>query len=162
MRPTPLTPIRTAIRAVMTAAVSIAFVGCASSGAGSSGKAASGHTASAAEIAAREQTADQQVQHVLNRLAFGPRPGDVASVRALGVDAWIARQLEPGKIDDSKTTTFLAQFTTLNKTGEQLLTDYPPPGVQLAQAARQKRWQDHGGRLDEAAAAGASVVPVPG
>src|SRR5262245_57763497 len=122
--------------AALSAAVSIALVGCASSGSSSSGNAAPVRTASAAEIAAREQTADQQVQHVLNRLAFGPRPGDVAAVRALGVDTWIARQLEPEKIDDSKTTAFLAQFTTLNKTGEQLLTDYPPPGVQLAQAAR--------------------------
>ena len=32
----------------------------------------------------REQTADQQVQQVLNRLGFGARPGDVARVRALG------------------------------------------------------------------------------
>lgn len=38
----------------------------------------------------REQTADQQVQQVLNRLGFGPRPGDVAKVRAMGVDPWIA------------------------------------------------------------------------
>src|SRR6478672_6865911 len=49
--------------------------------------------ATAAPSLAREQTADQQVQHVLNRLAFGPRPGDVEAVRALGVDRWIAQQL---------------------------------------------------------------------
>ena len=99
MRTVPPAPVRTAISAVMTAVVSIALVGCASSGTGSSAKAASGQTASAAEIAAREQTADQQVQHVLNRLAFGPRPGDVTAVRTLGVDTWIARQLEPEHID---------------------------------------------------------------
>lgn len=100
---------------------------------------------SAADIAAREQTADQQVQHVLNRLAFGPRPGDVAAVRALGVDTWIARQLEPARISDAKTDAFLAQFTTLGKTGEELLTQYPPPGVQLAQMARA-----NGGQLSAA------------
>ena len=92
---------------------------------------------SASEIAAREQTADQQVQHVLNRLAFGPRPGDVATVRALGVDAWIARQLEPERIDDSKLNGFLGQFASLSKSGEDLIAQYPPPGVQLAQMARQ-------------------------
>ncbi len=91
---------------------------------------------SAASVAAREQTADQQVQHVLNRLAFGARPGDAEAVRAMGVDAWIARQLEPEKISDAATEQFVSQFTTLSKSGEDLLALYPPPGVALAQAAR--------------------------
>ena len=56
----------------------------------------------------REQTADQQVQHVLDRLAFGPRPGDVARVRAMGVDRWIARQLEPGRVDDAANDALVA------------------------------------------------------
>jgi len=90
----------------------------------------------ARDVAAREQTADQQVQHVLNRLAFGPRPGDVEKVRAMGVDAWIARQLEPSRIEDSATERFVAQFATLTQSGESLLQQYPPPGVQAAQAAR--------------------------
>ena len=46
----------------------------------------------AVSVAAREQTADQQVVHALNRLAFGPRPGDAQAVRELGVDRWIAAQ----------------------------------------------------------------------
>jgi hypothetical protein len=32
---------------------------------------------------------DKQVLHVLNRLAFGPRPGDVDRVRRFGVEKWI-------------------------------------------------------------------------
>ena len=48
----------------------------------------------------REQTADQQVEHVLNRLGFGARPGDVAHVRAMGVDQWIGLQLAPDRIPD--------------------------------------------------------------
>ena len=32
---------------------------------------------------------DRQVLHVLNRLAYGPRPGDVERVRAMGLAAWI-------------------------------------------------------------------------
>lgn len=84
----------------------------------------------------REQTADQQVHHVLNRLAFGARPGDVEAVRAMGVDAWMARQLHPERIADGATQPFLAQFRTLGKTGPELLADYPPPAVALAQLAR--------------------------
>jgi hypothetical protein len=39
-------------------------------------------------------TADQQVLHALNRLTFGPRPGDVDEVRRIGVETWI--ELRPG------------------------------------------------------------------
>src|SRR5256885_9118848 len=38
--------------------------------------------------------------HVLNRLAYGPRPGEADRVAADGVLRWIDRQLSPGKIDD--------------------------------------------------------------
>ena len=38
--------------------------------------------------------------HALNRLAYGPRPGEVDRVAAEGVMHWIGRQLTPGKIDD--------------------------------------------------------------
>ena len=98
-------------------------------------------TAPTAGTAAREQTADQQVQHVLNRLAFGPRPGDVAEVRAMGVDRWIEQQLHPERIADSAITGFLAGFRTLSMTGEQLLAAYPPPGAALAKLAREKSMQ---------------------
>ncbi|MCC6242766.1 MAG: DUF1800 family protein, partial [Gemmatimonadaceae bacterium] len=121
----------------------LAASACASPNSGAAGNAASPRQSgpSSVDVAAREQTADQQVQHVLNRLAFGPRPGDVAKVRAMGVDAWIAEQLEPQRIDNSATEQFVARFTTLNKSGEDLLAQYPPPGAQLAQLARQNRGQ---------------------
>jgi uncharacterized protein (DUF1800 family) len=91
--------------------------------------------------AAREQTVDQQTHHVLNRLAFGPRPGDGAAVRAMGVDRWIEQQLHPERINDSAATAFLGRFTTLSMTGEELLAAYPPPGAALARLARARRMQ---------------------
>lgn len=87
-------------------------------------------------LAVREQTADQQIQHVLNRLAFGPRPGDVAAVRGMGVDAWIAQQLAPERIADSATGNMLTRYETLGMNAEQLLAEFPPPGAALAAAAR--------------------------
>ena len=104
---------------------------------------------SAATLAAREQTADQQVQQVLNRLAFGPRPGDAAAVRAMGVDRWIDRQLYPDRIPDTAATAFLAHYETLHKSSEALYADYPPPAQALAQLQReqQRRWHRDGGRL---------------
>lgn len=86
--------------------------------------------------ATREQTADQQVQHVLNRLAYGPRPQDVAAVRREGVDAWIARQLQPERIPNAEADSVLRRYRTLGYTAEQLLAEFPPPNVALAMAAR--------------------------
>ncbi len=88
------------------------------------------------QSAPREQTADQQVHHVLNRLAFGARPGDVDAVRAMGVDAWIDRQLSPDRIPDTAAEQVVARFPSLGKTGEQLLADAPPAAAVLAQRQR--------------------------
>jgi len=43
-------------------------------------------------------TPEQQAVHVLNRLAFGPRPGDLERVERIGVAAWIEQQLHPESI----------------------------------------------------------------
>jgi len=40
--------------------------------------------------------------HVLNRFAFGPRPGRVEEVARLGPRHWLASQLRPGRIDESR------------------------------------------------------------
>ncbi len=93
-----------------------------------------------ASLAGREQTADQQVQHALHRLAFGPRPGDVEKVRSMGVDTWIAQQLSPEKISDAPMDAWLTRFPTLTMTGAQFIAKYPPPGQQVARAvAMQQR-----------------------
>lgn len=77
----------------------------------------------------REQTADQQIRHVLNRLAFGPRPGDLERVRKLGVDDWIEWQLHPEKIDDRKVERLVSRFPLLSKSSFELARDYPPEGA---------------------------------
>jgi uncharacterized protein (DUF1800 family) len=76
-------------------------------------------------VATREQTADQQVLHVLNRLAFGPAPGDVQRVRSIGVDRWIAAQLEPARIADSAGVALQATYPVLQEPLGTLLTAYP-------------------------------------
>ena len=71
----------------------------------------------------REQTSDQQVQHALNRLGFGARPGDVARVRAMGVDQWIAQQLSPERIDDGATASLVASaFETYHLDTRELVS----------------------------------------
>ena len=51
-----------------------------------------------ADAARNTSSTDRYIEHVLNRLAFGPRPGDVAAVRRIGVHAWIDQQLHPERI----------------------------------------------------------------
>lgn len=41
---------------------------------------------------------DQSIVHALNRLAFGPRPGDVEAVKRMGLEKWIDLQLHPERI----------------------------------------------------------------
>src|SRR4051812_25657776 len=71
-------------------------------------------SAPAARLDHRELPADQQIIHALNRLAYGPRPGDVQKVRAIGLDKWIDQQLHPEKIDDSSLDEFMKHYSTLN------------------------------------------------
>jgi len=51
--------------------------------------------------------------HALNRLAYGPRPGDVDRVAAAGVARWIERQLDPDAIDDAALGQRERRFTIL-------------------------------------------------
>jgi uncharacterized protein (DUF1800 family) len=67
--------------------------------------------------------------HALNRLAFGPRPGDVQRVAQIGVDQWIELQLHPEKIDDSALQARLAPFRTLRMDTRELVEDFPPNQV---------------------------------
>ena len=41
---------------------------------------------------------DQAILHALDRLTFGPRPGDVEAVKAMGLRRWIDLQLHPERI----------------------------------------------------------------
>jgi uncharacterized protein (DUF1800 family) len=63
--------------------------------------------------------------HALNRLAFGPRPGDVQKVMAMGVDQWIDLQLHPEKINDSGMESRLQQFRTLRMSSRQIVDEFP-------------------------------------
>ena len=85
----------------------------------------------------REQTADQQVQHALNRLAFGPRPGDVARVRALGVDRWIALQLQPAGLPDPVADQLLSSYEMLSRPTTEVMSLYQEGQVAFRRLQRQ-------------------------
>ena len=70
-------------------------------------------------------TEDQAILHALDRLAYGPRPGDVEHIRKIGLEKWVNQQLGPASIDDSALDERLSSYSTLSMTPEQLLAKYP-------------------------------------
>ena len=84
---------------------------------------------------------DKQVLHVLNRLTFGPRPGDVDRVRGLGVEKWIRQQLQPQLIAENPLVEArLRPLATLQLATWQIFETYqPPPQIALVNAARVAR-----------------------
>ncbi len=74
---------------------------------------------------------DRQITHALNRLGYGPRPGDLERVRQIGLGRWIERQLEPGRILDDRMETALQAFPTLTMSVPELMRAYPEPDQKL-------------------------------
>src|SRR5580698_6998930 len=68
---------------------------------------------------------EKRAVHALNRLTFGPGPGDVERVQAMGVDRWIDQQLHPERIDDNAVDARLAPFRTLNMGTRELMENFP-------------------------------------
>ncbi|MGC1686829.1 MAG: DUF1800 domain-containing protein [Candidatus Acidiferrales bacterium] len=74
-----------------------------------------------------ELSEDEAILHALNRLAYGPRPGDIENVRKMGLENWIDQQLHPESIDDSALDARLEQYPTLRMSSKKLLHEFPPP-----------------------------------
>ena len=79
---------------------------------------------------ASAETNRATVTHVLQRLTYGPRPGDIERVEAMGVNAWLERQLDPARIDDTATERALAPLRTLTLSIAELHDQYPRRDVQ--------------------------------
>src|SRR5580704_3612859 len=72
-------------------------------------------------------TEDEAILHALNRLAYGPRPGDLKRLRQMGLEKWIDQQLHPESIDDSKLDARLQKYPTLGMSSTRLLREFPRP-----------------------------------
>jgi uncharacterized protein (DUF1800 family) len=81
---------------------------------------------------------DQQIVHVLDRLTFGPRPGDVEAVKKMGLKKWIDLQLHPERIKESpELTAKLEPLESLRMNQADTASNYPSP--QLIRAVAQGR-----------------------
>ncbi|HEY6269936.1 MAG TPA: DUF1800 domain-containing protein [Candidatus Acidoferrum sp.] len=74
-----------------------------------------------------ELSADEAILHALNRLAYGPRPGDLERVRQMGLSKWIDQQLNPNAMDDKTLEARLQDYPTLRISTAKLIDEYPQP-----------------------------------
>ena len=73
-------------------------------------------------------TGDQKILHALNRLTFGPRPGDVDAVSNIGLARWLEDQLHPQSIPENPVLQArLAPLDTLRMNTAELVQHYPTP-----------------------------------
>jgi len=92
-----------------------------------------------------ELSPDEAILHALNRLAYGPRPGDVERVQQMGLAKWIEQQLNPNSIDDKAMEARLQDYSTLRMSTAKLIDEYPQPkqaekqAQQVQAQARQER-----------------------
>src|SRR5215471_18474856 len=70
---------------------------------------------------------DKTILHVLNRIGFGARPGDVDRVREMGLDKYIDEQLHPERIPDTQMAARLAGFETLTLNSRKIASEYYMP-----------------------------------
>ena len=80
-------------------------------------------------------TEREAAAHLLNRFAFGPRPGEIDAVVKMGLDRWFERQLAAG-LPDRDLNERLEKLPALDMSASELARTYPPPGLLLAEARR--------------------------
>ncbi|MCZ6906151.1 MAG: DUF1800 domain-containing protein [Deltaproteobacteria bacterium] len=70
----------------------------------------------------------QAITHFLNRVTYGPRPGDVERVQKIGLQRYLDQQLKPETIPDRRLEKRLAGLKTLSLSSSELLERFPPKG----------------------------------
>jgi uncharacterized protein (DUF1800 family) len=81
---------------------------------------------------------DQAIVHVLNRIGFGPRPGDIERVRQIGIRQYIEQQLHPERIPDDAANSRVKDFETLNLSSRDIAERYETPQIQARRNAKQE------------------------
>jgi len=105
-------------------------------------------------------TEDEAILQALNRLSFGPRPGDLERVKEIGLPKWIDQQLDPDSIVDSALEARLDRFPTLKMSSAKLLDEFPQPQVAARRegvSVEEYRKEQQQARLQGAAQAGSAA-----
>ena len=82
---------------------------------------------------------DKTIVHVLNRIGFGPRAGDIERVRRVGLGNYIEQQLHPEQLTDPGMAVRLAGLETLTKSSRELAENYFIPAQEERRRLQQQR-----------------------
>jgi len=96
--------------------------------------------------AAAPPATDQAIVHVLNRIGFGPRAGDVERVRAIGLERYIDEQLRPERIPDGGMSARLAGLETVSMSAGQIADQIERPQIEARRARKQDAKDDAPGQ----------------
>jgi uncharacterized protein (DUF1800 family) len=81
-----------------------------------------------AKLFQKKLNKDQQILHALDRLTFGPHPGDIERVKKMGLKKWVDQQLHPERIKESlDLEAKLQPLESLRMTPMEAVQHYPPP-----------------------------------
>ncbi|HYE72385.1 MAG TPA: DUF1800 domain-containing protein [Blastocatellia bacterium] len=80
----------------------------------------------------------QKAIHMLDRITFGPRPGDVERVAKMGWEKFLDEQLHPERIADDLVEQKLQPIESIHMTSAQLAQNFLPPPQVLAQLKEQR------------------------
>lgn len=69
----------------------------------------------------------QKSSHLLDRITFGARPGDVERVTKIGWEKYLNEQLHPDRISDQVITEKLKNIESIHLSNAELANYYPPP-----------------------------------
>jgi uncharacterized protein (DUF1800 family) len=123
-----------------------------------------GALALGATTAARTEalTPREQALHALNRLGFGPRPGDVERVERMGVPAYVELQLHPERIADTRVEARVAALPTLGLSSAELYARFEAPVREARKRLKAEKADavpDGNGGDDERRRLGAMIPP---
>jgi uncharacterized protein (DUF1800 family) len=122
---------------------------------------ASAAPAGAAQIATTKKlTEEQKVAHLLDRVTYGARPGDIERVMKLGWEKYLEEQLHPDRISDRSAEDRLKNIESVHLSSAELAKIYPRP--QVVKRALKERGVELPGRNQNAGQADDSKPDMPG
>ena len=89
------------------------------------------------------------IAHVLNRIAFGPRQGDIDRVGTIGLERYIDEQLHPDRVADRSMEMRLESLDTTKLSSREIALQYALPALEARQERQRQMKEENAGGADQ-------------